>query len=173
MDALHGGLVIDTLYIGGIMAIKSLSDIAQEGPVTVISLVQMSQACAFCESLLRQVHKQVPSLEIQHVIWNIKDKVDSDFLTDNLSNMLETIDANLSQGHVCLVHCAQGISRSVSVCASYLIAKRGMTFYEAMTTIRRGRPIANPNLGFVAALRALEQCKGDVIQARERLQSKK
>jgi len=175
MNSLYGGHVVDTLYVGGIMAIKELPKVTnteEKGKVVVITLLEQARATAFCESLLREVQAVAPSLDLDHHVWSIKDRIDSEFLTDELASMVQHIDEALCLGRVCLVHCAQGISRSVSVCASYLICKRNMSFYQAMTTIRQGRPIANPNLGFVACLRSLEQCKGDITLARQRLQPK-
>jgi protein-tyrosine phosphatase len=74
-----------------------------------------------------------------------------------------------SQGH-CLVHCAQGCSRSVAVCAAWLLTRRKATTVDkALTILRAVRPTAHPNLGFVAGLRALEQCHGDLNAAIERM----
>jgi len=85
----------------------------------------------------------------------------------------------------CLVHCAFGVSRSVAACAAYLMSRPSalrrngrngdesngvgsLTLQQALDTIRRCRDV-NPNLGFLAGLRALEQCGGDVERARQRL----
>lgn len=51
-----------------------------------------------------------------------------------------------------LVHCAEGISRSVSVVAAYLMAQYGWAPEEAITFIQTKRGIADPNLGFIQQL---------------------
>ncbi|KAF8889882.1 protein-tyrosine phosphatase-like protein [Infundibulicybe gibba] len=51
-----------------------------------------------------------------------------------------------------LVHCAEGISRSVSVVAAFLMAQYGWTPVEAIQHIKSKRRIANPNFGFVQQL---------------------
>ncbi|KAJ3782851.1 protein-tyrosine phosphatase-like protein [Lentinula aff. detonsa] len=51
-----------------------------------------------------------------------------------------------------LVHCAEGISRSVSVVAAFLMAQYGWTPKEAVGYIKEKRKIANPNFGFVKQL---------------------
>jgi dual specificity MAP kinase phosphatase len=55
-----------------------------------------------------------------------------------------------------LVHCQQGVSRSVSLVISYLIKYRRFTFDEAKTLCLGCRKQANPNEGFEKQLRALE-----------------
>ena len=51
-----------------------------------------------------------------------------------------------------LVHCVEGISRSVSVVAAYLIAHYGWTPNEALKFIKNKRRVAEPNFGFVQQL---------------------
>ncbi|KAF9256900.1 phosphatases II, partial [Marasmius fiardii PR-910] len=51
-----------------------------------------------------------------------------------------------------LVHCAEGISRSVSVVAAFLMAQHGWTPGEAVAYVKEKRKIANPNPGFVKQL---------------------
>lgn len=51
-----------------------------------------------------------------------------------------------------LVHCAEGVSRSVSVVAAYLMASQGWTPTQAIDFIKNKRRIANPNFGFIQQL---------------------
>lgn len=51
-----------------------------------------------------------------------------------------------------LVHCVEGISRSVSVVAAFLIAQYGWTPVEAVQYIKSKRRVADPNFGFVQQL---------------------
>lgn len=51
-----------------------------------------------------------------------------------------------------LVHCVEGISRSVSVVAAYLMAQYGWSPTEAVAYIKNKRRIADPNFGFVQQL---------------------
>ncbi|KAF5323859.1 hypothetical protein D9611_008390 [Ephemerocybe angulata] len=51
-----------------------------------------------------------------------------------------------------LVHCGEGISRSVSVVAAYLMAQYGWGPTEAVGYIKSKRRIAEPNFGFVQQL---------------------
>lgn len=47
-------------------------------------------------------------------------------------------------GHTILIHCAAGISRSVTITASFMHYAEICDFGEAMERIKKARPIANP-----------------------------
>lgn len=119
---------------------------------------------------LRQNNVQVN----KHIMWNLEDKVDADFLSVALSDILSEMDKSIDPGRqrACLVHCAMGLSRSVAICAAWLICSKKYSLSKAMDTIRMARPDANPNLGFLAALRALEQSGGNVKEARNRIKKR-
>jgi protein-tyrosine phosphatase len=106
----------------------------------------------------------------RRMIWRLADKIDTEFLCDELIQVLDNIDQSISIYHQpCLVHCAQGQSRSVAVCAAYLLSRNHVTTLEdALDGIRKIRPQAEPNIGFLAALKAIEQEHGDVKNAIQR-----
>ena len=47
-----------------------------------------------------------------------------------------------------LVHCSQGVSRSVTLVVAYLMWKLGKTYYEVFETVKAVRGVASPNIGF-------------------------
>lgn len=51
-----------------------------------------------------------------------------------------------------LIHCAAGMSRSVTIVAAYLCASRGLKPTAAIALIKNKRPIASPNRGFMKQL---------------------
>ncbi|KAF8650655.1 hypothetical protein AX16_005135 [Volvariella volvacea WC 439] len=51
-----------------------------------------------------------------------------------------------------LVHCAEGISRSVSVVAAFLMTRFGWSPSEALGFVKSKRRVADPNFGFVEQL---------------------
>jgi dual specificity phosphatase 12 len=50
-----------------------------------------------------------------------------------------------------------GISRSATLIVAHLMHKYGITRAEALSQIREGRPICEPNLGFMKQLEIHEQ----------------
>lgn len=54
-----------------------------------------------------------------------------------------------------LVHCKQGVSRSVSLVLGYLITHQGLPFDLALSLVLAAHSTARPNVGFEAQLRAL------------------
>ena len=55
-----------------------------------------------------------------------------------------------------LIHCAEGISRSATILASYLMFVYKWSLDETLTLIRKHRPIISPNEGFMQYLKAWE-----------------
>ena len=66
------------------------------------------------------------------------------------------IQVSLQQGNV-LVHCAAGISRSVTCLMAYYIKYREMNVEVALSFIRQRRSCASPNHGFLKILKAFEE----------------
>lgn len=65
------------------------------------------------------------------------------------------IDKHVKQGHRVLVHCYGGISRSVTLVINYLRTYHRSEFptvQGALEYIRKNRPQANPNKGFISQL---------------------
>ncbi|KDQ16659.1 hypothetical protein BOTBODRAFT_106775 [Botryobasidium botryosum FD-172 SS1] len=76
------------------------------------------------------------------------------------------LDSPEESGNV-LVHCIEGISRSVAVVCAYLIFAKGYTAAEAVDYVKSKRSVSSPNPGFVAQLsrwaeRLEEQAKARV-----------
>ncbi|CCW60195.1 unnamed protein product [Phytomonas sp. EM1] len=55
-----------------------------------------------------------------------------------------------------LVHCQKGVSRSTAIVMAYLIKRNGWSVSEALQYVRRRRYGAEPNIGFLEALRNLQ-----------------
>ncbi len=60
-------------------------------------------------------------------------------------------------GGAVLVHCYAGVSRSASCVIAFLMQECGLTFLEAMTYVRKKRPIVFPNFGFQRQLMDFEK----------------
>ncbi|CAK63622.1 unnamed protein product (macronuclear) [Paramecium tetraurelia] len=60
-------------------------------------------------------------------------------------------NAKKNNGKV-LIHCVQGVSRSVSLCIAYLIISQQITYSQAFDIIKKNRGVASPNMGFTVQL---------------------
>lgn len=85
----------------------------------------------------------------------------ADFIHDALTN-----------GGTVLVHCAAGISRSVSLTMAYLLKHEGHKFASALSMIKSRRAIANPNPGFMKQLKDYEK-RLEMIRPRYSYQERK
>jgi len=79
----------------------------------------------------------------------------------------EFIDNCVSKDRKILIHCASGLSRSVTVAALYIMYKFGRSRDEALSAIRKSRTVANPNVGFLHQMAIMEKCQNDLVTAIE------
>uniref|UniRef100_A0A0G4I7F9 protein-tyrosine-phosphatase n=1 Tax=Chromera velia CCMP2878 TaxID=1169474 RepID=A0A0G4I7F9_9ALVE len=70
------------------------------------------------------------------------------FFAEGIRFIQESVEA----GKPLLVNCQQGMSRSASILAAYLIEKHDMSLVEALFHLRRMRGIVHPNRGFLRDL---------------------
>lgn len=76
---------------------------------------------------------------------------------ENISKLFDLsylfIERFICDGKKVFVHCHAGMSRSVTIVAYYLMRRFGKSVDEAIAIIRKHRPIASPNPGFVLQLK--------------------
>lgn len=71
--------------------------------------------------------------------------------------MIKFIEAAREKNGRVLVHCIQGISRSVTLVIAYLILTKKLNYDEAFKIVQSRRSIASPNLGFAIQLQNFYQ----------------
>lgn len=170
--------VIPGLWIGSLASLKSIdNDIKVQRRWHVISVLGNEKLISLSKIF---ISSSTTLIGCDHEIWRLSDSFQADFLSETLISILHLIDDSTSSltrdsssiEKACFVHCAQGVSRSAAVCAAWLISRKKMSVNEALAQIRRVRSEVSPNLGFLASLRALEKCDGDVRKAMLRIQGK-
>ena len=65
------------------------------------------------------------------------------------------LQAARQSGGCVLVHCSQGVSRSVTLVVAYLMWKLGKGYYEVFETVKAVRGVASPNIGFSCQARII------------------
>ncbi|KAL3826694.1 hypothetical protein ACHAXA_001217 [Cyclostephanos tholiformis] len=180
----YAGEVLPGLWVGKLMSTMHLANLAQKSTnvspgsmdKVTVSVISILAAPAMIQLVTRALEEQrrlkndstnhveddrTPriNMEINHKVIPLRDNVDSD-LTSMLPEALVAIDEALGidDRRICLVHCAMGASRSVSVIVAYLLSRHSHTFNtfdEALRHVRTVRPQAMPNSGFEMELRKL------------------
>jgi len=88
-------------------------------------------------------------------------------LFEALPAALDFLDEHLlrSPSGGVLVHCASGVSRSVATCVAWLIMRHSLSLDQALSQVRAGRPLGNPNAGFTLQLQQLERHSASIPDA--------
>lgn len=91
------------------------------------------------------------SAETQNCRIRLKDDR-SQQLAEKLPSAFKFLEDVKASGGRCLVHCRQGVSRSVSVVLAYFVMCEGLCLREAWQMVRRSHPAARPNRSFAEQL---------------------
>jgi len=99
-----------------------------------------------------------PNLDFLNVEFMKLDIYDSP--AENIRQFMDVcadkIRAVKEAGGCSLIHCAFGVSRSVTICLAYLVKYEGKTLREAYFDLKYRRPIIRPNEGFWKQLISFE-----------------
>lgn len=131
------------LFLSGIAVAHSLETLSQHGIGNVLN-------CAgdFCQN-------KFPD-RLRYKTLFIKDSK-----LENIEcvfyDCYQFIEQALGRGEKVLVHCVQGVSRSVTVVIAYLMLKLKIGYSEAFESVRLVRGIASPNIGFIVQLMAFQR----------------
>ncbi|KAA1472417.1 hypothetical protein DENSPDRAFT_800964 [Dentipellis sp. KUC8613] len=87
---------------------------------------------------------------------NLDDTEDADIL-QHLLPSIAFIQAELDKNRGVLVHCQAGMSRSATIVAAYLMYSQHLDVDGALEAIRKVRPSAHPNDGFMRQLEIFHQ----------------
>ncbi|KAH9249523.1 hypothetical protein BASA81_012696 [Batrachochytrium salamandrivorans] len=91
---------------------------------------------------------------VDHALLDVQDLPSVD-LSRHFDSVINWLERAMLRGPV-LVHCVQGVSRSATFVVAYLIAKQHYSLDQALELVKRKRPVANPNYGFLAQLSRYE-----------------
>jgi len=80
----------------------------------------------------------------------------TDSISDSFEKAFDFIETARLNSQAVLVHCAQGVSRSVAIVLAYLMQAERMSLEEAYDFVRRKRSVSKPNAGFLKQLSAFE-----------------
>ncbi len=73
-------------------------------------------------------------------------------ISDYFDECINFIKSAHNNNEIVYVHCAKGISRSVSIIIAFLMKEKKMSYIEAFTYVKKCRSIAQPNYYFITQL---------------------
>jgi predicted protein tyrosine phosphatase len=119
----------------------NLSLLQKLGITHIVNCAADTTACAF-EDTGRFKYLRV----------HINDSV-NDGVTSHIPAVFAFLDECLSKPEGrCLIHCTQGVSRSVSFCVAREMADRNCDYDVALATIKSQRAVAAPNAGYTSLI---------------------
>lgn len=116
------------LYVGGR---KACADLVADNPLGITAVLNVHTD---------PDEKQVPGIMYKHVPFDDGYAIPE----DKFIVCLGWLKARFEEGHVIYVHCAAGISRSVTILASFMHVMGIADFDDALYRIKQARPVANP-----------------------------
>lgn len=139
-------LIIDGLYLGGVMSALNELDLQVKKITHILSLDNKPLP-------LTATHK----LTYKHVYALDMDDFDLiSCFTECFTFIDQAIDGHCSV----LVHCQAGMSRSASVVVGYLMYKQQLDLKTSLQHVTSRRPQVRPNYGFMEQLELLESMGG-------------
>ena len=139
INPLHGCEVYPKLYIGNYMFASDKHILNKLGITHIINAaIEIPNYFEFDDSF-NYLHLDMYDIPEQNVSQFFD--ISTNFIEDALKN-----------GHSVLVHCRAGISRSSTIIIHYLMTKLNISYQQALNMIRKCRPQAQPNIGFMQQL---------------------
>jgi len=137
--------IYDRLYVGGYIQASHLST---ENPLGITAVLDVSTAAAWERS---EPYTEAEGIIYRHIPFSDGEDIPEKEFWECLGYLKETYDA----GHIVLVHCAAGISRSVVLMASFMHYAGIMDFPEALKCIKKRRKIASPHVNILTSAKKI------------------
>jgi protein-tyrosine phosphatase len=130
--------VYENLYVGGLAALDHQDEVREEGISAIVRL----------DTYERENGQWDDDFALLDMPFLDGDSIPDDIIPEVTSFIHARIQAEKSV----LVHCAVGMSRSVTMAMAYLIEYEGMSLAEAFGTVREGRNEVYPHENLLISL---------------------
>ncbi len=134
----HCTRVAPSVFVAGEAVARDLATLREHGITHVIN----------CNAFVIPNHHE--NVMTYKTLW-LQDSPNED-VTRVLYDCFDFIRAARAAGGNALVHCSQGVSRSVSVAVSFVMWETGASYEDAFAQVKAQRGIANPNMGFTCQM---------------------
>jgi len=142
-------LVIPGLFISGEKVASDKSLLQKNGITHILNLSGTSTPVYF------------PN-DFKYMVSNLNDSVFEE-LGEEFWKALEFVKESMNEGHIVLVHCRMGVSRSAAICIALLIEQYGHSLESAVSFLKKQRPIIDVNSGFLNQINLKCSSNGDKI----------
>lgn len=136
--------VIPGLYVGGFLGTNSKEKLKEHNITHILAIHDTAEP-------------QHPEDYVYKCI-KVPDSTYTD-LSVYFSDCVDFIHNCRITGGAVFVHCAAGISRSVTMTVMYIMTVSSLDFEESLTVVQFCREMANPNFGFRQQLRVYSETK--------------
>ncbi|KAL8977785.1 MAG: hypothetical protein Q9205_006486 [Flavoplaca limonia] len=116
------------------------------------------------KNLPRQTLQQYRQQGIGQLFMNKRDKRDENLL-EVFGELTTALEEKLQAGCRVLVHCAMGISRSVTIVCAFVMQRWGLKRSDAKQMVKSKRNVANPNSAFYNQLKVWGNCDYNIRSA--------
>ncbi len=124
-------MILDGVYLGSLFALLNAPDTLAQGIQAVLRVDNTPRDQGQWPRAVRLLDLPIPDAR--------------DIAPDTLDQGADFIAEQVRAGRKVLVHCHEGVSRSVTMVLAYLIAHRGLTLAQAYRRIVFNRPVAHPH----------------------------
>lgn len=138
--------IINHLYIGSFEDAKNSKQLYDNNIRHVINVAEECDHTKFCNNIN---YEKYPIIEY---FKSVKEDDVYDLNYANLEKIYKILDKYIEKEENILIHCAHGMSRSVSFVVYYLMKKYHMDAEESLKFVRTKRPIAYPCHDYVKYL---------------------
>ena len=143
------------IFLSGLHGAKDFETLHRKGITHVLAVMRLPSK--FTRSFY---DKERFTREFQYKLLEVDD-VETTNLIDSFPELVSFIKGALLEGGRVLVHCAAGMSRSVTTVCAYLVAEEGLRWKEALWLCAQARPVICPNPGFKRQLAQWERQQRD------------
>lgn len=138
--------IINNLYIGAFEDARDKTQLENNQIAHIINVAEECDHTKYAKGISYE------KFDIIEYFKKVKDTDPHDLNHDNLERVYVLLDKYISSGENVLIHCAHGMSRSVSCVIYYLRKKYDMDTKEALLFIRSKRSIAYPCSDYIRYL---------------------
>ena len=131
------------LFVSGQQPAEQLSTLLQSGITDIVNTAEMVVPCKYREYF-------------QYYGIKMRDSP-SENIMNYFPHCVAAVEQTRKKKGAILIHCHQGVSRSCTLVAAYLMWRHGLSPEDAVERVRDARGVARPNPGFLIRLQQWAQ----------------